>query len=53
MTILIAKYPGVKNWLFKVDDEICGRGLAYFSLESIRVLSEIWKNKEEITEETV
>lgn len=43
LTILIAKYANVNKWIFKVNGEFRGRGVASFSLESIRVLSDIRK----------
>lgn len=41
LTLLISTWPKVKTWVFKVDDEAFGRGVAYFSLESIRALNDI------------
>ncbi|KAL4447016.1 hypothetical protein ABPG74_013868 [Tetrahymena malaccensis] len=53
LTILIAKYSNVNTWVFKIDGEFKGRGIAFFSLESIRVLSDIRKQKKEIDESQV
>lgn len=39
--------------MFKVNDEIYGRGTAYFSLESIKILKEIFKNENNLTEKDV
>jgi len=53
LTILIAKYANVNKWIIKLDGELRGRGVAFFSLESIRVLSDIRKQRREIDETQV
>lgn len=53
LTILVVKYPSVKAWLFKIDGEFGGRGLARFQLESIRVLNEALKNLGQISEDKI
>lgn len=41
LTILIARHPSVQMWVFKVDGEFRGRGIASISLDAIRVINEI------------
>ncbi|EGR31565.1 IQ calmodulin-binding motif family protein, putative [Ichthyophthirius multifiliis] len=53
LTILISKYSNVNIWLFKIDNEINGRGIAFFNLETIRALTEIRKQKTELEEKHV
>lgn len=41
LTILIARHTHVQMWLFKVNGEFRGRGIASISLDAIRVINEI------------
>lgn len=35
LTILVTRNKEVRTWLFKLDDEFSGRGIAFFSVESV------------------
>lgn len=51
---LIRKYLHVNVWLFKIDNEINGRGIAYLQLDKIKSFIELKKekNNNSITDET-
>jgi len=38
LAILIVNNLSVENWIFKMDDENLGRGLAYLDVNSIKYL---------------
>lgn len=51
LTILIANNVNINNWIFKIDDEFNGRGIAWFSVTGIEYFKELRKiEKIEITE---
>ena len=41
LTVLVANNKDVQTWLFKIDDEFSGRGVAYLNIQSIPQLHEI------------
>jgi len=43
LAILIVNNLSVENWIFKMDDENLGRGLAYLDVNSIKYLRQIRK----------
>lgn len=51
---LIRKYLHVNVWIFKIDNEINGRGIAYLQLDKIKSFIELKKEKinNSITDET-
>lgn len=51
---LIKKYSHVNVWLFKIDNEMNGRGIAYLQLDRIKSFMELKKEKanNSITDET-
>jgi hypothetical protein len=40
----------VNTWLFKIDDEVNGRGHASLSVETVKTIVELRKRKVEMTE---
>lgn len=40
---MILKYPEIQSWVFKIDDEINGRGIAYVDLSSSKLVKNILK----------
>lgn len=48
LTILIANNLNINNWVFKIDDEFNGRGIAWFSVNSIGFFKELRKSAEKI-----
>jgi len=50
---LIAHNLFVSIWLFKIDDEVNGRGHASLSLEGVKSIVELRKKKMEITESVI
>lgn len=53
LTILIVKYSNVNRWIFKVEGEFSGRGIAYISLESVRMLNDLRKQKKDLDEQQI
>lgn len=47
---LVAQNLFVNTWLFKIDDEICGRGHASVNVETIKTIMELRKRKMDMTE---
>jgi hypothetical protein len=47
---LIAHNLFVNTWLFKIDDEVNGRGHASLSVETVKTIVELRKRKVEMTE---
>ncbi len=39
--MLIANNFNINSWIFKIDDEFSGRGLAIFNVDSLKSLKEI------------
>ena len=33
LTVLVAKHPTIKTWVFKINNEVGGRGIAYIPLD--------------------
>lgn len=54
LTDLINKYMNVNIWIFKMDNEINGRGIAYLQLDKSKIFNELKTEriKNSITEET-
>jgi hypothetical protein len=54
LTDLINKYMNVNVWIFKMDNEINGRGIAYLQLDKSKIFFELKteKQKNSISEET-
>ncbi len=50
---LIAHNLFVHTWLFKIDDEINGRGHASLHVESVKTIMELRKRKMEMTESVI
>ena len=51
LTILIANNITINNWIFKIDDEFNGRGIAWFSVNGINYFKELRKiGKFEVSE---
>jgi hypothetical protein len=50
---LIAHNLFVHTWLFKIDDEVNGRGHASLQVESIKTIVELRKRKMEMTESVI
>lgn len=51
LTILIANNININTWIFKIDDEFNGRGIAWFSVNGIGFFKELRKvGKFEVTE---
>ena len=50
---LIAHNLYVSTWIFKIDDEFNGRGHASFNIDHIKFISQLKKEKAEITDEVV
>ena len=50
---LVAHNLFVSTWLFKIDDEVNGRGHASLSLEGVKSIVELRKKKMEITESVI
>lgn len=48
LSILIVNNLSVDTWIFKIDDENLGRGIAYFNVNSIKYLKNIRKAQGEI-----
>jgi len=44
LTILIANNININTWIFKIDDEFNGRGIAWFSVNGIGFFKEMRKN---------
>lgn len=42
-SVLILKYPEITSWVFKIDDEINGRGIAYVDLSSSKFVKHLLK----------
>ena len=47
---LVAQNLFVNTWLFKIDDEVCGRGHASVNVETIKTIMELRKRKMDMTE---
>ena len=45
LTDLINKYISVNIWIFKMDSEVNGRGIAYFQLDKIKELVDLRKER--------
>lgn len=43
LTILIANNIGINTWIFKIDDEFNGRGIAWFSVNGLNFFKELRK----------
>ena len=50
---LIAHNLFVNTWIFKIDDELNGRGHASLNVESIKTIIELRKKKVEMTESII
>lgn len=50
---LVAHNLFVNTWLFKIDDEINGRGHASVNVEAIKTVVELRKRKMEMTESVI
>jgi hypothetical protein len=50
---LIAHNLFVNTWLFKIDDEINGRGHASLNVETVKTVMELRKRKVEMTEDVI
>lgn len=50
---MIAHNLYVNTWLFKIDDEINGRGHASLNVETIKTIVELRKKKVEMTESII
>lgn len=50
---LVAHNLFVNTWIFKIDDEINGRGHASLNVESIKTIMELRKRKVEMTEAVI
>ena len=50
---LIAHNLYVSTWIFKIDDEFNGRGHASFTVDHIKYLNTLKKEKAEITDEVI
>lgn len=42
-SVLILKFPDIQTWVFKIDDEINGRGIAYVDLGSSKFVRNLLK----------
>jgi IQ domain-containing protein H len=50
LTVLIANNLAIDNWIFKIDDEFSGRGIATFTVGDLKQIKSIRKSKPEISE---
>ena len=50
---LIAQNLFVNTWIFKIDDEVNGRGHASLSVESVKTIIELRKRKVDMTEAVI
>ena len=49
LTLLIVNNPMVKRWVFKIDDEFNGRGIAFINLHEVKGMKKLLKmTKEEL-----
>lgn len=53
MSRLIAHNLFVNTWIFKIDDEINGRGHASLNIESVKTIMELRKRKVEMTDNVI
>ena len=50
---LIAHNLYVNTWIFKIDDELNGRGHASLNVETVKTITELRKKKVEMTESII
>ena len=43
LTLLIVNNPTIKRWIFKIDDEFGGRGIAFINLHEVKGMKTILK----------
>ena len=53
LTKLILSHVHIENWVFKIDDEKSGRGIAWLEVQSLRSTKELRKSKFEITDKLI
>lgn len=51
LTILCLKENYITTWVFKIDNEFSGRGIAYFSVGQIKGFRDLINNKNGYEEE--
>ena len=43
LTLLIVNNPSIKRWVFKIDDEFAGRGIAFINLLEVKGMKQLLK----------
>ncbi|KRX06754.1 Protein kinase-like domain [Pseudocohnilembus persalinus] len=53
LTILLVSHPKVETWVFKIDNEFAGRGIAYLNVDSIKGFTEIVSTMKEENKDAI